>query len=315
VDLAIELTISSGRPYLPQGLDGAEPLIGGIGTRYYSVPGLVVEAAASSLTLGDRRVAIKSGTLWFDHQWGLGLVPTGASRYASLRASANLAPQSVPGWDFFLMNFDGPYSMTLNSLHSEKNLPFINQTGPKPPPPMDAPVVGKFMDRYGTVFNVSGQLRVSEWRKTNHTPNPAKYTNVPTWVPHGWEITLQEKVVPEHLRRLLITAICDDAQALFFANGAQYVEAATDLIDANDKKMGRGYAEAVSYVDNLPTIISLAGMPVTDELLALFKTTPPSLLMKLGSFLYLLQPWARQEVDRLLQCASLPPTARPSTCH
>lgn len=54
-----------------------------------------------------------------------------SERHASLHASANLAPQSVPGWDFFLMNFDGPYSMTLNSLHSQKNLPFINQTGPK----------------------------------------------------------------------------------------------------------------------------------------------------------------------------------------
>ena len=114
---------------------------------------------------------------------------------------------------------------------------------------------------------------------------------------------------------MLITAICDDAQALFFANGAQYVEAATDLIDANGKKVGRGYAEAVAYVDNLPTTISLAGMPVTDEMLALFKTMPPSLLMKLWSFLYMLQPSARQELDRLLQCASLPPTARPGYCH
>src|SRR2546421_4975895 len=49
-DIAIDFPFASGRNYLLHGLDEAEPLAGGFGTRYYSVPGLVLDAAASSLT-------------------------------------------------------------------------------------------------------------------------------------------------------------------------------------------------------------------------------------------------------------------------
>ena len=178
VDMAIDLAITSGRPYLLQGLDGAEPLIGGIGTRYYSMPGLIVDPARSTLTLDGQTIALKSGTLWFDHQWGLGLAPNGSPRPDVLRAAANLNPSKSLGWDFFVANFfDGPRSLTLNSIHDADSARFLNQTGDKPPGTLTAPVIGKYMDPFGVLFNISGLLEIDDWRKTGPAPDPR---NIPT---------------------------------------------------------------------------------------------------------------------------------------
>lgn len=315
VDIAIDLTFSSSSNYLPQGMDGAMPLIGGFGTRYYSIPGIVLDAAASTLTIGSESIALKGGTFWFDHQWGTGLTPTGSPRYESLRASANLSPQKPVGWDFFVMNFDGGSSMTLNSIHTAASVKYTHQTGPTPPsdvPPVA--VVGKYMDPYGTVFNVSGLLTITDWRKTDHYPNPEKYKSTPTWVPHGWTFVLEEKVVPEQLRTLTAEPITDDAQALFFSQGAQYVEAATRLMGADNKRVGVGYSEAVGYVDSHESTLLLAGLPATEEMQKLFNEAPPTWLMKFLSFLYMLQPTAKAEVQSLIACGSFAPSPRPFGC-
>jgi predicted secreted hydrolase len=186
VDLAVDLTFATGRNYLLQGYDGAVPLVAGLGTRYYSIPALIVDGAASHIILGGERIALEGGTLWMDHQWGTGLTPTGSPRHESVRAAANLQPAPVPGWDFFVMHLKGNYSITLNSVHTAENMPFVHQTGPVPPGPMQAAVTGKYMDAYGVCFNVSGQLTIDDWRKSDHSPNPAKYINTETWMPHGW---------------------------------------------------------------------------------------------------------------------------------
>jgi hypothetical protein len=315
VDIAIDFTFASGRNYLLQGMDGAEPLIGGMGTRYYSVPGIVLDASASSLTVDSKSIALKGGTFWLDHQWGLGMSPSGTPRHEPLRAVANINPHPQLGWDFFVANFDGQYSMTLNSIHNQANLQFIHQTGATPPPNMVVPVIGKYIDPYGTLFNISGQLTVTDWVKTDHSPNPEKYQSVGTWVPHGWMFTVQEKVVPERFRQFRMEPIADDAQALFFANGVQYVEAATSLIVGNDEKAGTGYAEAVAYVQNLPTILRLAGLPASDENIKLFTELPPSPEMVVLSLAYfLLTPGAQAELDRLIKCGSFPPGPRPTNC-
>jgi hypothetical protein len=93
VALAIGLVFSSAGAYLPQGQDGAMPLIGGVGTRYYSIPGLVVDPSRSMLSIGGGPVALESGKFWFDHQWGLGLVPTGSPRHAFFVHAASTAPR------------------------------------------------------------------------------------------------------------------------------------------------------------------------------------------------------------------------------
>src|SRR5579885_657214 len=314
VDIAIDFTFTSGRNYLLQGMDGAEPLVGGVGTRYYSVPGLVLDAAVSSLTVDSKSIAIKGGTFWLDHQWGLSMTPSGSPRHEAMRAWANLNPSPELGWDFFAINFDGDHSITLNSIHNQESIKFLNQTGEFPPPVMTAPVVGKYLDPYGTPVNISGQLTVTDWRKTDHSPNPEKYRSVGTWVPHGWQFTIQEKEVPKRLRNFRMEPIADDAQALFFANGSQYVEAAVRLIDADEKLVGTAYAEAVAYVDHLPTVLRLAGLPVNDETIALFTAAPPSPEMIGLSLLYFLRPGNYAELQRLMKCGSLPPGPRPTDC-
>ncbi len=319
-DIAIDLTFSSGRGYLLQGMDGAVPLVAGMGTRYYSIPGIVLEAKKSSLSISSGTtpikdsIPLKSGTFWFDHQWGSGMAPSGLPRFASTRATANLNPQAPPGWDFFVMNFDGGYAMTLNSVHTADSVKYIHQTGPTPPAMPAVPVIGKYMDPYGTAFNISGLLTVTDWRKTTHSPNPEKYQAASTWVPHGWTFALTEKVVPERLRNFHAKPITDDAQGLFFSQGSLYVEAATRLYDANNEKVGVGYSEEVGWVDNLPSILHLAGMPTTEEMQKLFTAEPPSWLMKFFSFLYMLKPSAQKELKGIGNCASFPPGPRSRDC-
>ena len=313
--MAIDLTITSGRPYLLQGLDGAEPLIGGMGTRYYSMPGLIVDPARSTLTLDGQTIALKSGTLWFDHQWGLGLAPTGSPRPDVLRAAANLNPSKSLGWDFFVANFfDGPRSLTLNSIHDADSARFLNQTGDKPPGTLTAPVIGKYMDPFGVLFNISGLLEIDDWRKTGPAPDPAKYPNTPTWVPHHWTFTLTEGVVPENLRKLEARAICDDANALQFANGARYVEAAIDYFGADGTAVGTGYAEAVGYLDALVTRLSLAGLPTSPETQALFREGPITPALWLESFIYMLNAANKAEFKRLVACGQFPLGPRPLDC-
>lgn len=318
VDLAIDLTFSSSSAYLPQGCDGAEPLVAGLGTRYYSIPGLVVDSSRSRISLGGKSIALRGGKFWFDHQWGLGLVPTGSPRYASLRALANLASPAPPGWDFFVANLDGGSAVTLNALHTTAQESFFNQTGATPPPTMTTVAVGKYMDPYGTVFNVSGQLQITDWRRTNHSPDPAKYRDVGTWVPHGWAFQLVEKVVPERFRRFEMVPLSDDAQALFFANGVQYVEAATRIRDASGALAGTGFAEATGYVDGLPAILRLAGIQPDAATVKFFKEEPspsPSLLMQVLSLIDVLQPSQHAEINQLIACASTPVAARPVDCE
>jgi predicted secreted hydrolase len=318
VPTAIDLRLSPGGHYFVHGDDGAEPLIAGIGTRYYSIQNIeldAADAAQSTVTYEGKTVRLKSGKFWFDHQWGTGMVPTGLPRYASMRAAANLGAQNPGGWDFFLCNLEGGSSISVSSLHTAATLPFIHQTNPNAKPPtMTAPHTGKYMDPYGTLFNVSGIMRVTEWRMTNHNPNPAKYKNVPTWVPHRWEFECVEKVVPENLRHITSKCICDDAQALYFANGTQYVEAATHIYDSQGNIVGVGFDEAVGYVSPAANTISLAGMPVTHDMIKLFKTQLPSSWMKLVSFLYLLLPSTKSELKQLYACASIPRGPRPLNC-
>jgi len=314
VELEIDLTFPTGGHYFLHGDDGAVPLVAGLGTRYFSIQNIAVDPASSKITYDGKRIPVKSGEFWFDHQWGTGMAPNAVPRFAPMRAAANLTPPNPPGWDFFLCNLEEGRSISVSALHTPASSKFIGQTGPKPPCTMDATVTGKYMDPFGTLFNVSGRLRVPEWRKTNHTPNGAKYSNIGTWVPHRWEFEFTEKVVPEELRQLTFVCISDDAQALFFANGTQYVEAATRVYDAKGRLVGRGFGEAVGYVNPTRNAIALAGIPVTDPMISLFTQQPPSPLMKLLSFLYLLLPSKKNELKKILACASMPPGPRPFDC-
>jgi thiamine monophosphate synthase len=47
-------------------------------------------------------------------------------------------------------------------------------------------------------------------------------------------------LVPAKQRSLRLVPICDKTQALFFANSAQYIEAAVDVLDADGVRIGDG---------------------------------------------------------------------------
>jgi predicted secreted hydrolase len=311
VDLEVDLTLVFGRPFLPQGWDGAVPLVAGVGTRYYSVPGLMLYAQGSTLKVDGKAIPLKSGSFWFDHQWGVGLLPQAAPPVEALRAAANLNAGGPGGWDFFTANLDGPHSLTLNASHTSEMERFLNQSGATPPGPLTgARVAGKYMDPFGTVFNVSGTMDIDDWRKTQPAANPAKYPNTEIWVPHGWRFTLLEGVLPDNLRELRYRPICDSAQALTYANGARYVEAACRVFDAKGERIGIGYSEAVGYVDSLRTFLSLAGLPVTEEALALFRAPPVDPALWLESLLYMADPAHQAELKRITACGSFPPGPR-----
>lgn len=311
VPLSIDITLSSGSGYLLQGADGCEPCAGGIGTRYYSIPQLVVDGAKSRLTIGDETVEIESGMLWMDHQWGTGMVPDGASTVEVLRAAANLSAPSPDGWDFFVMNFADGSAMTLNHLHTNDDLPWMNQSGADAPPPRPpVSVVGKYMDRFGTPFNVSGDVTVTEWARGVTSPDPAKYPVSNVWFPHGWTFDLNAAVLPKRLRNLRFEPMSEDPCAMFFANGSQYVEAPITVFDADGAECGRGYCEAVNYADANATTASLAGLPA--ELAPTLGPIPPSADLKALSELEVAANQA--QLNQAIACGSFPPAARPGSC-
>lgn len=283
VELAIDLTIASGRGYLLQGVDGCTPCCDGVGTLYYSIPNLQLDPAASTLTLRGEQVALTSGTFWFDHQWGmLSAIP----RSAVLRAANNLQPPSPGGWDWFEAQFIGNRQITCYSGHSDALRDYYFQTGLHPPGVMHVPVSGKYMDAAGTTHSITGTLDVTGWIRSEKSPAPADYPSTLTWYPNRWEFQFGPEV-PEDIRSFIMEPIVSGGQSGFFANGEQYSEGAVYLRDAAGNDIGRGFAESVSYADTLPNRLKLAGLPVSEEMETLFRDYAPSEALKVASQAYL----------------------------
>jgi len=299
VELAIDLTLSSERPPLLQGADGCMPCCAGVGTLYYSIPNLVLDPARSTLRLKGEEVKLSSGTFWMDHQWGTGMAPGGSPRSHPMRAMSNLGPAGPGGWDWFMAQFTGNRQITCYRLHSNEYLDFYFQTGPTPPGTMTVPVSAKYMDEHGQQHDAAGSLSIPSWIKSEDTPDPAQYPPTGTWYPNRWEFSFGNEV-PEDIRRFTMAPIVDSGQAGYFANGAQYSEGAVRLLDAQEKDVGRGFAESVMYADTKHVMLRLAGLPDTEEMRALFERPKPSLGLKLRSLAYLALPGNRKELKRLM---------------
>lgn len=311
VPVAIDIRLVSGKGIVLQGNNGCMPCIGGVGTRYYSIPQMAIDPVVSRITIGDAVIPLASGTFWMDHQWGTGMVPGGASPDDVLRAAANLSPPHTPGWDFMVMNFDDGSAMTLNHLHTPDDVPWLDQKGETPPPPRPArPAVGKFMDRFGTVFDISGTLALTAWARGTTSPDPSIYPVSNVWFPHGWSFELCGGLVPAHLRKLTFRPISADPSAMFFANTSQYVEAPVTILDATGEPCGRGYAEAVGYENFTATAAVLAGL--TAEEAKSLAPVPPSAGLKLASLVY--ATLHKKEMEAIVACGSLPPAARDCAC-
>ena len=297
VDLGIDLTFASSKGILLQGAEGCSPCCGGVGTLYYSIPNLKLDAQASRLRLKGEEVALDSGKFWFDHQWATGMIPGGSPRSAVLRAAGSMAPAGAGGWDWFMAQFDGDHEMTFSSLHSNEYKQFYAQTGPNPPGTMRVNVNGKYMDPQSKVSDVTGTMAVTDWIKIEDTPDPDQYWPTHTWHPHRWEFQLGPEV-PEHIRRFTMVPIVDTGQAGFFAFGGQYQEGAVYLEDGGGKRLGRGFAESVLYAENRRNMLQLAGLPATDGMLKATEGERPSLLQKLATLLYLVLPANKAELKR-----------------
>ena len=282
VELAIDLTFVSGKDYLLQGVDGCSPCCDGVGTLYYSVPNLQLDPAVSTLTLHGNEIALTSGVFWFDHQWGM---LSASPHCAVLRAANNLQPPPPGGWDWFEAQFEGDRQITCASIHTDALDAFYFQTGPTPPGVMQVPVRGKYMDPAGTTHSITGTLDVTDWIKSEDSPAPSEYPATHTWYPNCWEFQFGSDV-PEDIRVFTMRPLVATGQSGFFANGEQYSEGAVYLLDTAGNEIGRGFAESVYYADTLSNQLRLAGLPTSDDMIALFRPELPSKGLKLASEAY-----------------------------
>jgi len=254
-ELEIDLTFTSGKEYLLQGANGCMPCVDGMGTLYYSIPNMVV-APKSSLKIGDETITLARGTFWYDHQWGY---LSGNPQSSVLRAANNTKQPEPPGWDWFMTQFNGDRQLTMFAPHTNAYMGYYYQTGPQSPKSLQVNVVGKYMDEQKNLANTVGTLTVSQWVKSEYSPNPMRYPETNTWHPNRWHFTFNE-IVPGDIRSFTLVPIVESGQMNYFANGSQYAEGAVYVRAANGDDIGRGFAESVQYADTTDTMLTLGGI-------------------------------------------------------
>ena len=231
------------------------PCVDGMGTLYYSIPNMVV-APKSSLKIGDETITLARGTFWFDHQWGY---LSGNPQSSVLRAANNTKQPEPPGWDWFMTQFNGDRQLTMFAPHTNAYMGYYYQTGPQPPKALQVNVVGKYIDEQKNLANTVGTLTVSQWLKSEYSPNPVRYPETNTWHPNRWEFSFNE-IVPGDIRSFTLVSIVESGQINYFANGSQYAEGAVYVRTANGDDIGRGFAESVQYADTTDTMLALGGI-------------------------------------------------------
>lgn len=271
LQLACDLVLTDGKAVLEQGENGAMPSVGGIGTFYYSIPRIALDPQRSTITIDGRSIPIVRGQLWFDHQWGF---LAGTSPEPVLRASEAIAPPDPSGWDWFMTHLTGDRQVTMFARHSADFAQYYHCTGDEPPPSMTRRVGGTFMDSDASTRMVWGTVHVDSWVKVMHTPNPQRYPATATWYPNHYRFEFDD--LPEDIAVFTLTPIVQGGQSAFFSHGVQICEGSVVVHDRAGNDIGRGFAEAVAFADTLPNELRLAGLPVTDEMLALAAAPTPS---------------------------------------
>ena len=282
VEMEMDFVFSSGKGILIQGNEGILSM-GGTGTPYYSIPNLVLDASASRLRLDGKDISLREGQFWFDHQWGV----LGTMRVEVFRAVSNLAPAAPGGWDWFELQFEGDRQIAVLAMHNHDNLPFYGQEGPNPPGTMSVKVGCKFMDENKKTFTGSGTLNVTDWLKSDATPDPNQYWGTNTWHPNRWEFHF-DAPVPEDIRNIILVPLTPKGSFLFFSNGEQYQEAPVHILNSEGTRIGHGFAESVEYANTSKNRLALAGQPQTPEMLQLLDTPAPTRLSKIWSAVYTL---------------------------
>ncbi len=270
VEISMDLTLSSAKGILAQGDGGAMPSIGGIGTFYYSIPNIQIDPAVSTIHIGDREIDIERGQLWFDHQWGS---LDGLSRSEVLRASNSISAPEPIGWDWFMTHLTDDRQVTMFAPHSNEYRQFYGCTGDDPPPTMTRRVSGTYMDADAGTRVVWGTMDVDDWVRVDRSPRPDRYPPTNTWYPNHYRFKFDD--LPADIASFTMEPIVEGGQSAFFANGAQICEGAVVLRNPDGEDIGRGFAEAVSYADTARNQLRLAGLPDTEEMLALVRPQTP----------------------------------------
>jgi predicted secreted hydrolase len=301
-EIEIDIALNNKKGYFLEGEDGFAPSVDGIGTLYYSSALLtLMEDRESSLKINGKKITLKEGRAWYDHQWGTGFMPNGAPQHAVMRAMQNLTTPAPGGWEWFMFQFyqndeistEGEIQICVSALHTNDNLKFYHQTGANPPGIMKAQFTGKFIDAHNNVSNLTGEMQVVEWTKVNFSPNPKVYPPTDTWYPNKYQFTFNnlqatnnENAAP--LPKLLTTFIAEPlihqgAQTGFFGTGLQYTEGGIIVRDINNNEIGRGFAEGTNWSNCNKGVLELIGLPVNQETLGYFSSPKISFLMKLLS--------------------------------
>jgi predicted secreted hydrolase len=284
--------------YFLEGENGFAPSVDGIGTLYYSSALLtLLEGHESSLKINGKKITLKEGRAWYDHQWGTGFMPSGAPRDAVMRAMQNLSIPAPGGWDWFMFQFyqndqiskEGEVQICVSALHTNDNLKYYYQTGANSPGVMKAQFSGKFIDPHNNVSDLTGEMQVLEWTKVNFSPDPEVYPPTDTWYPNKYMFSFSNpsKVdknsiqLPSLLSTLIVAPLIHQgAQSGFFGTGLQYTEGGTIVRDKNNNEIGRGFAEGTNWADCSKGILKLIGLPVNTETLGYLSSPKVSSLMK-----------------------------------
>lgn len=282
VELSVDLSFESGKEYLYQGDNGCMPCVDGMGTLYYSIPNLVLKPG-STISIGPKKITLKKGMFWFDHQWGF---LSGNPHSSVLRAANNISKPGPAGWDWYMAQFNGDRQMTMFAPHSKSYEGYYFQTGAKPPGVMKIDVAGKYMDENKDLCITWGTLKITGWVKAERSANPKLYPVTHTWHPNKWEFSFDD-TLPQDIREFSMTSIVESGQTNFFANGSQYNEGAVYLKDPKGRDIGRGFAEAVQYADTFDNMLDLAGITSPSDRKLLAKTGD-NLFGRLKSFGYMI---------------------------
>lgn len=298
-DIEVDITLTQAKDYLLQGKNGCDPCCGGVGTLYYSITNLRVDPDKSVLRINEEEVSLKSGKFWYDHQWCNGMLPAGNPRVKVLRAANNMNEKPPGGWDWFMAQFKDDRELTMASIHSNEMKQFYKQIGPNPPGIMEVEVSGKYIDEKNNSKSVKGNLKVTEWIKSEKSQDPDLYPVTNTWYPQRWEFSFGEDV-PEDIRNFVMIPIVDGGQSGFFGSGLHYSEGAVYLKDHEGNSIGRGFAESTGYADPIMNRLKLSGLPETEEMRDKLEIPQPSSLLKLRSFLYMIWPKNKSKLKKLL---------------
>lgn len=193
-------------------------------------------------------------------------------------------------------------SWACSSIHSPEWLAAYNQTGPEPPGTMTAPVSGKYVDEEGTPAAVSGLLVIDGWVRAESSCDLAVYPPTHVWYPARWSFTFSKPLPPE-LRQFSMEPLVPTDQTTFFAVGQQYAESAVRILSPAGALLGYGFAESVGYADGIATMLSLAGLPSTPEMINLMRPPIPSAELVAESEQFLSKPDNQKHLQKIIrQC-------------